>query len=92
MRITRPDLAALGLCAILVVAITVLAALHVPVPDVLPYLATGALSAGAGLGLNVGTSSSTSTTSSAPAEPVTVPAQPSAPVLEQAAPVATHAP
>jgi hypothetical protein len=52
LKLPRPDLAALGLCALLAVGIIVLAVLRQPIPDVLTYLATAALSAGAGLSLN----------------------------------------
>lgn len=52
MKIPRPDLAALYLCGLVIVCMTALAVAHVAIPDVLPYLATAALSAGAGLSLN----------------------------------------
>jgi Na+/H+-dicarboxylate symporter len=48
VKVTRPDLAAGVLCALCVVGIVLLAALHLPIPEVLPFLAVGALGVGGG--------------------------------------------
>ena len=95
MKIARPDLAALGLCALIVVGIVVLSAFGVPVPDVLPYLATAALSAGAGLSLNgpIGTetvrTSSSTQSAPAPAPRASLPPRPAPVIPEQPAAAAT---
>lgn len=52
MKIPRPDLATLAVCAIALVGIILLAALRIPVPPVLEYVALGALTGGAGIALN----------------------------------------
>jgi hypothetical protein len=72
-KLPRPDLAALYLCALVVVAMTALAVAHVAIPNVMPYLALASLSAGAGISLNtpnpaetIRTSSSAPVRSSAP--------------------------
>lgn len=61
MKITRPDLAALALVALIVVAIVVLKLQRVDVPQILEWLAVSGL--GGALGLGPGGSPSTSTTS-----------------------------
>jgi hypothetical protein len=93
---SRPDLAALALCGLVVVGIVALAALHVGIPDVLPYLAVAALSAGAGVAVSGGVAqvlfnSAGSSTAPAPS-PARVPAPAPAPAVETVEPVATHAP
>jgi hypothetical protein len=50
-KVTRPDLAAGALSAVCVVGIVVLAVLHQPIPEVLTYLAVGALGVGGGAAL-----------------------------------------
>jgi hypothetical protein len=52
VKIPRPDLAALALCALALVGIILLAALRIPVPEVLTFVALGALTGGAGIALN----------------------------------------
>jgi hypothetical protein len=77
LKLPRPDLAALGLCALLAVGIIVCYLMRGTVPDVLPYLATAALSAGAGLSLNSPGTIGTETlprASSAPAPRAAAPA------------------
>lgn len=54
MKIPRPDLACLVLVGLCIAAITFLAATHVPIPDVLTYVAVGALGVGGGTALNAG--------------------------------------
>lgn len=56
MKITRPDLTSLILCALCVVGIVVLALFRIAVPDAITYIAVGALGIGGGTALN-GTSS-----------------------------------
>jgi hypothetical protein len=51
VKVTRPDLAAGVLCALCVAGIVLLAALHLPIPEVLPFLAVGALGVGGGASL-----------------------------------------
>lgn len=52
MKTTRPDLPAYALCGLAVLGIVILALFHVPIPDVLPLLASGSLVGGAGISLN----------------------------------------
>lgn len=54
MKLTppRPDVASLVIVAVCVVGIVVLALFHVAVPDVLTYVAVGALGIGGGTALN----------------------------------------
>lgn len=93
MKITRPDLAALAICALALVGIIVLAALHVPAPEILTTAALISLSAGVGIATQTVT---TATAPEAVSVPVAAPAP--APVVIPAqqsvadAPVATHAP
>lgn len=98
MKIPRPDLAALVLVGLCIAAITFLAATHVAIPDVLTYVAVGALGVGGGTALNAGSTvvgaviPSASSTSSLPAVPA-----PRAPQADPAttgtfARVATHQP
>jgi hypothetical protein len=83
VKLPRPDVGWLVLAGVLACAIATLAALGVAIPDVLSYLATGALSAGAGVALQ-----SPSTPAAAAAELET--AKPVAPLVELAP--ASHAP
>lgn len=52
MKLTRPDLVSMVLTGLAVVAITGLALRHIAVPDVLTYVAIGALGIGGGTALN----------------------------------------
>jgi hypothetical protein len=52
VKMTRPDLVSMVLTGLAVVAITGLALRHLPVPDVLTYVAIGALGIGGGTALN----------------------------------------
>lgn len=90
MKITRPDLAALAVCALTVIGIVVLTALHNPVPDVVPTIALISLSAGVGIASQpVFTSGASQAVSEAAAAAVTptlpayVPAPAPAPAVEQ---------
>lgn len=83
VKLPRPDVAALLLAALCAAAITTLAALGVSIPDVLSYLATAALSAGAGVAVQSAASSTSSAEDTAAAKPV-------APLVELAP--ASHAP
>jgi hypothetical protein len=67
VKIPRPDLAALGLCAIALLGIILLAALRIPVPEVLTFVALGALTGGAGIALNTPNGRETLPRSSTPA-------------------------
>ena len=60
MRVTRPDTTSMILTAVCVVGIVLLAILNVPIPDVLTFVAMGALGIGGGTALNTSTSSSDS--------------------------------
>jgi hypothetical protein len=93
VKTPRPDLAALAVCVAIVAGMVALALAHVGIPDVFPYLATAALSAGAGVAVAGGAFTS-STPAPAPAPVLEqIPAQPSAPAAESIpAPFATHAP
>lgn len=53
-KLARPDLAAGALCSLCVIGIVLLAALHLPIPDVLTFLAMGALGIGGGTALTAG--------------------------------------
>jgi len=66
---TRPDLAALALCAVAVAGIVVLTLLGKAVPDVLTLIASTALGVGGGAALPLGSSSSRSSAAApAPAD------------------------
>lgn len=52
MKITRPDLTSMILTAVCVVGIVALALFRIPIPDVLTYVAIGALGIGGGTALN----------------------------------------
>lgn len=52
MKIPRPDLATLAVCAICLVGIILLAALRIPIPEVLQFVAYGALTGATGIALN----------------------------------------
>lgn len=99
MKIPRPDLAALVLVGLCIAAITFLAATHVGIPDVLTYVAVGALGVGGGTALN-GAGAAVSavlpetSSSSAPAlPPVPAPRAPADPAATGTfARIATHAP
>jgi hypothetical protein len=70
VKLARPDLAAYVVVALVVLAVTVLSALHASIPEVLPYIAVGALGVGGGVSMQGASSTSTSSTStSAPAAP-----------------------
>lgn len=93
----RPDIAALVLAGVFGLAIAVLAGMHVQSPDVLTFLAIGALSAGAGVAIPTPLAGSSTKQARADApdpSPAPVPAPAAAPALETvtATPVATHAP
>lgn len=82
MRIPRPDLATLAVGAIALVGIILLAALRIPAPDVLAYVALGALTGGAGIALNTPNGKETlprAAAAPAPARSSAVPAQRPAP-------------
>lgn len=49
MKLPRPDLTTLVLAGLCIIAITVLALFHVPIPDVLTFLAMGSLAGGVGI-------------------------------------------
>lgn len=51
-KFSRPDLAALALCALVIVAMTVCSIAHVATPTIFETLATIALSGGLGMSLN----------------------------------------
>lgn len=51
-KLTRPDVASMILAALCVVGIVALAYVHTPVPDVLTFVAMGALGIGGGTALN----------------------------------------
>jgi hypothetical protein len=89
--VKRPDLAALALVALGLIAITVLTLARVGIPDVLTYVIVGALGVGGGVALPGGSSS---TPEPAPA-PAATPAAPEPLTSEPATGVmrlATHAP
>lgn len=77
-KLPRPDLATLVVCAIALVGIILLAALRIPVPSVLEFVALGALTGGAGIALNTPNGKETlprgSTSSPAPAARAASPA------------------
>lgn len=79
----RPDLAAALLCALAVVGIIALAMLRQPIPDVLTYVAVGALGGAAGMSFP-GPAASSEKKAGAPA-----PAPVSAPVGAATDPAAT---
>lgn len=93
MKITRPDLAALAICAIGLVGIIVLSGLHVAVPEILTTVVLISLSAGVGIATQSVTSATAPAVASEPVAaapaPVIIPTQTTV-ALE--APVATHAP
>lgn len=94
MKTPRPDLAAFAVCVAIVAGMVALSLAHVGIPDVFPYLATAALSAGGGVAVAGGAFSTTTAIAPAPVlEVPTIPAQSAAPAAESIpAPVATHAP
>jgi hypothetical protein len=96
VKITRPDLAALAICAIALVGIVVLSAMHTATPEILTTVALISLSAGVGIATQTVTPATVPAAVSEPVAaaeavpaPVVIPAQ-AAVALE--APVATHAP
>jgi hypothetical protein len=59
VKLPRPDVASLVIVALCVVGIVVLALFHVSIPDVLTYVAVGALGIGGGTALNTNGSDAT---------------------------------
>lgn len=95
MKVSRPDLAAGALCALCVVGIVLLAALHIGIPDVLTFVAIGALGVGGGTALNGGVQLLGGSPSGAPASsppPEAVPGAAADPAATGVMRVATHAP
>lgn len=98
MKIPRPDLAALAVCVVIVAGMVALALAHVGIPDVFPYLATAALSAGAGVAVAYTGPSGTqpahtvATELASDAAAAVVAAAVPEPRAAEPAPVATHAP
>lgn len=94
VKIPRPDLAMVGLCALSVIAIVVCKLLHVEPPPVLDFVATTSLGGGAG----IATQRAVSSLPSQPSSPAAAPAPRPAPVPLNAEPAtgvfraATHAP
>lgn len=77
-KLPRPDLAAYGLVALLILCITGLLLVSKAVPDYLPLMAMGLLGTGAGISLNTPNGSETVKTSSSRPAPAAarIPAQP----------------
>lgn len=97
MNPPRPDALALALAGLVVVVVAVLAALHVPIPEVLPSLGFIFAGVGGGAALNTrpAVAEPAQLVEQAAAEvlPALVPAPADAPAVESIpAPVATHAP
>jgi hypothetical protein len=91
---TRPDLAALAFCALVVTGVVVLAALHVDVPDFLPAVGMFVAGVGGGAALNA---SPAAAATARPAPLLDVPAPRPAPLTTEPATgvfarIATHEP
>jgi uncharacterized membrane protein YedE/YeeE len=84
MRTNRPDLAALGFCGVVVIAVSLLALQGAPVPDFLPSVGMFVAGGGLGVALNTGQQSAPADTGRgyrrpAPAPRAEAPAPPPAP-------------
>jgi len=68
VKITRPDTTSMILTAACVIGIVVLALFHVAIPDVLTFVAMGALGIGGGTALNTGSTATTATAADSAAQ------------------------